>query len=145
MNPHDARNLAWELMARHGLSGWRFEFDHARRRFGSCRYGQKLITLSRPLTLLNSEEQVRDTLLHEISHALAPGDGHGAISKRKCREIGANPQRFYTDSAVRSPPRGPAPYEYGCRSCNWWVQRRRLARNRYVCARCKGELVYREK
>jgi hypothetical protein len=44
-------------MRRHGLfeAGWRFRFDHARRRFGCCRYGPKLITLSRPLTLLNGE------------------------------------------------------------------------------------------
>jgi predicted SprT family Zn-dependent metalloprotease len=145
MNPHDARNLAWELMARHALTGWRFEFDHARRRFGSCRYGQKRITLSRPLTLLNAEDQVRDTLLHEIAHALAPGDGHGAVWRRKCREVGAKPQRCYTDSAVRSPPRRAAPYTYGCQACGWWVERRRLAENRYVCARCKGQLLYREK
>ena len=54
VHPHDAQELARELMRRHGLfdAGWRFRFDHARRRFGCCRYGPKLITLSRPLTLL---------------------------------------------------------------------------------------------
>ena len=114
--------------------GWRFRFDHARRRFGSCRYRQKLITLSRPLTILNPEEQVRDTLLHEIAHALTPGDGHGARWKRKCREIGARPQRCYTDASVLSPPRRPAPYQYGCPACDWWVERRRLmAGGRFVC------------
>ena len=144
MNPHDARTLAWELITAHGLAGWRFEFDHARRRFGSCRYGQKLITLSRPLTLLNPDEQVRDTLLHEIAHALTPGDGHGLRWKHKCREIGARPQRCYSDSTVSSPPRRAAPYSFGCSACGWWVERRRLATNRYVCARCKGKLHYRE-
>ena len=81
----DARNLAWDLMRQHGLAdlGWRFRFDHARRRFGSCKYREKAITLSRPLTLLNGEAEVRDTVLHEIAHALCPGDGHGPLSDRR--------------------------------------------------------------
>ena len=147
MHPYDARNLARELMGRHGLleQGWRFQFDHARRRFGSCRYGRKLITLSKPLTLLNGEAEVRDTLLHEIAHALCPADGHGSRWRATCRQIGARPQRCYTDAAVTSPPRAAAKYHYGCQACGWWVERRRVTANRYVCARCRGGLVYREK
>jgi predicted SprT family Zn-dependent metalloprotease len=143
----DARNLAWDLMRHHGLAdaGWRFRFDHARRRFGSCRYREKAVTLSRPLTLLNAEPEVRDTLLHEIAHALCPGDGHGRKWQAKCREIGARPVRCYTDDAVASPPRAAARYRYGCRGCGWWVDRRRVTANRYVCAKCRGPLVYHEK
>ncbi len=145
MQPIDARNLAWELMRRHGLIGWSFKFDHARRRFGSCRSRSKLITLSRPLTMLNGEAEVRDTLLHEIAHALTPGDGHGAKWKAKCVVIGARPQRCYTEESVVSPARKAAPYEWGCVACNWWVQRRRLTRSRYVCGKCRGKLVYRHR
>ncbi|HYO07513.1 MAG TPA: SprT-like domain-containing protein, partial [Tepidisphaeraceae bacterium] len=77
MNLYAARLLTRSLMNQHGLSDWRFDFDHARRRFGSCRPRQKLITLSRHLVFLNEEPEVRDTILHEIAHALTPGDGHG--------------------------------------------------------------------
>ena len=90
LHPHDAAQLARSLMIQHGLSGWAFRFDHARRRFGSCRYGEKTITLSRPLTLLNDDGQVRDTVLHEIAHALCPGDGHGPNWKAACRRLGAD-------------------------------------------------------
>ena len=147
MHPYDAQELARELMRRHGLfeAGWRFWFDHARRRFGCCHYGRKVITLSRSLTLLNAEPEVRDTLLHEIAHALTPGDGHGRKWRAKCREIGARPARCYADGAVVSPARRPARYEWGCRACGWWVQRRRRTRRRFVCAKCRGGLVYRER
>lgn len=146
MHPVEARNLALELMRHHGLSGWSFRFDHARRRFGSCRLREKAITLSRPLTILNSVEQVRDTLLHEIAHALTPGDNHGSRWRAACLRIGANPKRCYTEEEVTSPPRRPAPYRLGCRSCDWWVERRRkMSGKRYVCAKCRGPLTYVER
>jgi len=71
MNLYAARDLAHTLMRHHGLAaaGWTFRFDHARRRFGSCQPRRKLVTLSRPLTLLNSEDQVRDTILHAAAAA----------------------------------------------------------------------------
>src|SRR2546421_7680141 len=104
MHLSDARTLATELMQKHGLAEWRFRFDHAGRRFGSCRTSQKLITLSRPLTILNSSDQVRDTILHEIAHALTPGDGHGERWRAMCQQIGAAAIRCYDDDAVVSPP-----------------------------------------
>jgi len=145
VHPHDAQELARELMRRHGLfdAGWRFRFDHARRRFGCCHYGSKAISLSRPLTLLNGEAEVCDTLLHEIAHALCPGDGHGRRRRAKGRDLGAKPRRCYSDQTVASPPRRPAPYEWGCRSCDWWVERRRRTRGTFVCVRCRGKLLYR--
>jgi predicted SprT family Zn-dependent metalloprotease len=145
VNPLDARHLALELIAAHGLTEWRFGFDHARRRFGCCKYRAKLITLSRPLTLLNPVDQVRDTLLHEIAHALTPGDGHGAKWRAACVRLGARPKRCYGEQEVVAPPRRAAAYRYGCRPCAWWVDRRRLVANRYVCAKCGGSLVYEHK
>ncbi|HEY8747772.1 MAG TPA: SprT-like domain-containing protein [Tepidisphaeraceae bacterium] len=141
----DAKAMAVQLMGLHGLWGWTFRFDHARRRFGCCRYRAKAISLSRWLVLLNTPDQVRDTLLHEIAHALTPGDGHGAKWKRKCAEIGAKPVRCYSDKHVRSPVAAAPKYRLGCQACQWWVDRRRLTNSRYVCRRCLKPLIYQER
>lgn len=145
MNLYVARDLARALMKQHGLHNWTFRFDHARRRFGSCQPGRKVITLSKPLTFLNDEAQVRDTILHEIAHALTPGDGHGARWKACCVRIGANPQRCYTDEDVVSPPRPEAPYLIGCPTCGWWHDRHKLTNRTLVCKICRNHVVYRVK
>jgi len=139
-----AERLARELMDQHGLAGWRFRFDRAARRFGSCRYRQKLITLSARLTLLNAADQVRDTVLHEIAHALTPGDGHAASWRAVCARIGAKPARCYRDDEVVSPPTKPARFQIGCRTCGWWHDRRRLTARALVCRKCRQPVVYKD-
>jgi predicted SprT family Zn-dependent metalloprotease len=145
MNLFEATHLARELLKRHGLHDWQFAFDHARRRFGRCDYTRRRITLSRPLTLLNGIDEVRDTILHEIAHALTPGAGHGPRWRAMCRQIGARPARCFDDADVVTPPRRPPRYLFGCPRCDWWVQRhRRARRQRFMCTRCRGPAVYRE-
>ena len=88
-----ARDLAEALLAEHGLPGWRFAFDHARARCGSCHYGKRRITLSRHFVPRNDETEVKDVILHEIAHALAgPRAAHGEAWRRIARQIGARPQ-----------------------------------------------------
>src|SRR5947209_15800968 len=89
-----ARELAHELIARHGLFGWGFAFNHRKRAMGLCRFAARTIEVSVYLVERNDLDEVRDTLLHEIAHALVgPGHGHDAVWQAKCREIGARPQR----------------------------------------------------
>jgi len=140
-----ARQLALDLMRAHALVGWSFAFDHARRRFGCCRWRDKVITLSKPLTFLNSEDQVRETILHEIAHALTPGDGHGLKWRAKCRELGIKPERCYGEAEVVSPPRSAARYVIGCKRCGWWHERRRATRNRLICRHCASPVHYRDR
>ena len=90
----EARRLATGLMARHGLTGWRLVFDNAKTRAGVCRYDRKEIGLSGPLISLYAREQVTETVLHEIAHALAgPRHGHDRVWRATARRIGCSGQR----------------------------------------------------
>jgi predicted SprT family Zn-dependent metalloprotease len=131
----DARALAESLLARHGLHGWSFAFDRARRRLGSCQPSARRITLSAPLTVLNDEAVIRDTLLHEIAHAMTPGDGHGRAWREACRRLGARPERCAADGEVALPP---APYALVCDRCGTRYARFRRTRGRYACGRCRA-------
>ena len=100
MDLNKAEELCIELMNKHGLSHWKFQYDNSIRRFGVCKYNtyneSGVIGLSKKLVAVNEEKQVRDTILHEIAHALTRGHGHDAVWKAKCIEIGAKPERCYS-------------------------------------------------
>ncbi|MCE0540701.1 SprT-like domain-containing protein [Kineosporia rhizophila] len=101
-----ASRLARELLEEHNLLDWTLGFDRARRRAGSCRFSQKVITLSIPLTKIHPESEVRDTILHEIAHALVgPTHGHDEVWKATTTAIGATPERCYSDDLPQLPGR----------------------------------------
>lgn len=116
MDIFQANKIGIELVDRHGLLdlGWHFKMDNAKRRFGVCKFRSKTISISIPLTRLNSEEQVTDTILHEIAHALVgPKHGHDHVWKVKAEEIGCKPQRCYSSDVIR--PQGN--YTADCTEC----------------------------
>lgn len=104
MDLADAQHMARELMDEHGLTTWSLVFDRAKRRAGVCRAGEQTIGLSRPLTRVHTREQVRDTVLHEIAHALVgPRAGHGPRWQDAALAIGARPHRCLPDDAAKIP------------------------------------------
>lgn len=96
--------MAVDLVREHGLDGWRVGFDTAKRRAGVCDYRRRRISLSAPLTRLHAEEEVRDTVLHEIAHALAGhAAGHGPLWQATARRIGCTATRCVPGDAPRVP------------------------------------------
>lgn len=102
----DAQTLANQLIDQHLGPSWTFGFNNARRSFGVCKYTPRRIELSRHLVKINDEPQVRDTILHEIAHALAGYTAaHGPEWRRTARELGATPTRCYSNDDVNTPAR----------------------------------------
>ncbi|MGO0575648.1 SprT-like domain-containing protein [Ornithinimicrobium panacihumi] len=130
-----AAQLARTLMDRHGLTSWTFAYDRARVRAGACHFTDRRITLSRALTAAHDEEQVRETVLHEIAHALVgPRHGHDAVWRRQAVAIGATGQRGY---AGGEEPVVPGRWQGRC-VAGHVVHRHRRPSRILLCARCRG-------
>lgn len=103
MDLHEAEKLAHELIntPRVQLCGnslkqlrWSFAFDNAKKRFGQCNYGKLRITLSKHLTQLNDVHRVKNTILHEIAHAIVGSQhGHDEYWRQTALEIGCDGKR----------------------------------------------------
>jgi len=132
MTLEKAEDIARKLMIKYDLevSGWVFRFDNAKRRLGYCRYRQKVISLSRHYIPKLEEEEVTDTVLHEIAHALCgKKHGHNNVWRQKAIELGCNGQRLYHGEA-----RVKAKYKGTCPKCGRVITRHR--RKRISCSRC---------
>lgn len=87
-----ARELAEDILAEHGLEGWRVSFDNTSRRLGVCRHRSKTISLSRQYIAVGEDATTLDTIRHEVAHALAgPGEGHGPVWRDIAARLGADP------------------------------------------------------
>ncbi len=132
-------NIAVELMQKHGLQGWCFAFNKNLRRAGVCFYpfGGKpgRIELSVHYVELNDEDEIRDTILHEIAHALVGlNHGHDGVWKAKCVEIGARPERCYAGDG--NMPKGR--WQAHCGGCEkkFYRHRRPKRLNGWHCTPC---------
>lgn len=86
-----ARVRVWAdaLIRLHLDDSWSFGFDNAKTRAGLTNYRSRTITVSRYLASRWEDDDVHQTLLHEVAHAMAGHEaGHGPEWRRIAREIG---------------------------------------------------------
>ena len=135
--PHaEALNLATDLMREHGLDDWRIKLDHARRRAGQCDYNKKEISLSRHYVRYAEMDHIRDTILHEIAHALVgPKHGHDAVWRQQARAIGCTATRCHTLNFSH------ARWMMRCPNGCFAVERHRR-KSGLLCATCKTPVVF---
>ena len=133
LNPQRAR----ELLEYHQLSLWSFHFDNSRKRAGCCQYGTQVISLSYEFAKYAPEEEILDTILHEIAHALVgkAHHHHDDVWRTKALAIGCSGRRCH--DLLFTPLRYIVQCERGC-----WVTTTERRRRHVLCRRCRGELVY---
>ena len=89
--------LARFEMDKNGLLDWRLELDFAKVRAGACHFGENKITFSRNFIKNSDQDDIQDTILHEIAHALVgPQHGHDKVWKQKARELGCSAKRCHS-------------------------------------------------
>lgn len=136
-----AENMCCELMEVHGLYGWSFRWDRCVRRFGACYCTQRRIQLSSLLVELNSAEKVRETILHEIAHAIAGHEaGHGGEWRRVARFLGISATRCYNSNEVATPK---LRYKLTCKFCPNVIYKARKC-NRRSCGKCSPRVFKEE-
>lgn len=98
-----------EMIKNLAPAGTTFNWSRAKKRFGCCvcswrknSRGEKefykfRITISEPIALLNSWEDVRKTVIHEIAHANTPGHHHDWVWQQECVRLGGDGKRCYKD------------------------------------------------
>ena len=130
-----AETMARDMMRHHGLAHLALGWNDQKRTHGLCRYNPVgvayKIELSRPVTAINDETTVLNTILHEIAHALAGARArHGLRWKLIAQSIGAKPERC--GGGVK--PEGK--YHLCCKSCGRRVVRYRKPRRETACGVC---------
>ena len=128
---------AEQLIAAHGLAGWSLQLDDASCRAGSCNAALRSIGLSRLYCLRATAEEIRETVLHEIAHALVgPEHGHDRLWKAAARAIGCTGNRCHSLDFA------PSRYLVSCSRCGW-TERANTRRRRAVCRTCRTPVTYR--
>jgi predicted SprT family Zn-dependent metalloprotease len=128
--------LADQLLGQHGPAGWRFAFDHAKLRAGACHFGRRTISVALGYAQEADDGEIRDTLLHEIAHALVGRQHHhDAVWQAKARELGCSAKRCHTLTFAE--PSLIARCARGCFAVGKHRRRRHMR-----CRRCGAAVLY---
>ena len=130
MDTFVAASTAKFLMHAHGLDFYKFKWHRGTSRFGFCSYRDSTISLSEELVAVSSEETVRNTILHEIAHALVgPGHSHDSVWRRQFIALGGNGERTCGESeSVRKLREEKAKWSAKCPDCgNVFFAQKRLS------------------
>ncbi len=119
-----------KLLAKYGLSDWSAGLDDSLNRAGVCHFSKKHISFSRLFLRTAPEEEIFNTILHEIAHALVgPKHNHDSCWRTIARQIGCSGVRCH--EIKFSQPRWIVHCPNGCFTLS------RNRRMRGVCKKCR--------
>lgn len=129
------RTLAEGLIDKHGLVGWKFNYNKDQLTAGLCFTELKLIELSALMCITNTIETVTDIILHEIAHGIAGVKAkHNTRWKKKFQEIGGTGKILFEGNAF-------AKHISICSKCNHQYGFSKIPVKQKACSMCDVELV----
>ena len=87
----EAEGMCKSFMQRFGIYDYKFQWMQKRKTFdmaGYCSWRKKIISLQPTFVECNYPFIVKQTILHEIAHALRPKHHHNKFWKRTATELG---------------------------------------------------------
>ena len=133
----ELKTYAVGLLHKHSLDDWKILFNNSMNCMSRCLHDTQSILLSRYLLKLTNEELV-DTILHEIAHAIVgPEAGHTLRWKEIAQKIGCSGEIYINAKFIKYK------HTVGCTNCAYSIGRHRLDRRfleNYVCPKCSGSL-----
>jgi len=100
MTELEALSYTKNLLSTHGLHGWTVVIDRRTKgRAGICRFRTSTIGLSEWLIRLNPDSKVRNTITHEVAHAIVGprAKAHGYEWRNMHRHLGGDGKARYYD------------------------------------------------
>ena len=129
-------NFAKNKLLYFGLTDWSINFDYARRRAGICNYDKKVLSFSIYFLRNSSKNEINDTLLHEIAHALVgPKNGHNNVWKKKALDIGCTAKVYHKYEFAK-----PKWIKFCSRGC--WLQSCFRKKNNLICKICGSNVSF---
>lgn len=120
-----------------------FQFSNAKNTHGYCSYRKKVIAVSLPYIKVATQDQIFNTITHEIAHAIAGHSaGHSYQWQSIHKSLGGNGKRCSEVSVTEG-----AKYIQSCVNGCWEQPKFRKPRvdmSRYHCRKCKGKIELRE-
>jgi SprT protein len=128
------------------MRAYKLEWSNGKRRLGYCNPYYKIVSVSMHHVRGSEDNEVIDTLLHEVAHAIAEErakargvriKSHGFEWRNACREVGAKPERLKHNAYTIAKPQSK--YTTKCNACgkvsfmNRWNGVRK-----YSCGTCSG-------
>ena len=94
MNIHEAISLGYDIINEFpSLYNWTVTSNNRKRAFGLCSHSKEVISLSSYLVPQMTDKAIKNTIIHEIAHALTPFHGHDNVWRDKCISLGGNGKR----------------------------------------------------